>query len=430
MLVEDPIAAPAHDVPRRPRPVRATPAPRADVLSDRRLLLAVLSDPARVTAGAVEQLDHEIRRLWTETDPDRIVRTGAAALVLGRCSSCRVALWTVVDGGRDTGAVIPRIRALSLLCADDFLTGQWDECARLADEGTALCAGHGHRLLAGPFQLVRGLLAAARGDHATVRALAAEVADRTGPREDLGRAAHLVAASAALADDDPERAYGHARAVGPAGTLPAHDHAALAVATDLVEAARRTGRVDDAARHARAMREAPLAAASPRFAMLALGAHAVAESPDDAAADLFEEALSAPGGERWAFDHARIELAYGSHLRGHRRTAPARRHLESALTTFERLAAEPWTARCRGELRAVGSRVELSRRRWHRRPTLTPDEHEVASLAATGLTNKQIAARLRVSPRTVSARLYQVFPKLGVTSRAALRDALTDLAAP
>ena len=56
--------------------------------------------------------------------------------------------------------------------------------------------------------------------------------------------------------------------------------------------------------------------------------------------------------------------------------------------------------------------------------SLTPQEREVAQLAATGMTNREIAARLYVSPRTVSAHLYRIFPKLGITSRAALRDAL------
>ena len=55
---------------------------------------------------------------------------------------------------------------------------------------------------------------------------------------------------------------------------------------------------------------------------------------------------------------------------------------------------------------------------------LTPQELQIARLAASGMTNKQIAARLYLSPRTVGGHLYQIFPKLGITSRAALRDAL------
>ena len=58
--------------------------------------------------------------------------------------------------------------------------------------------------------------------------------------------------------------------------------------------------------------------------------------------------------------------------------------------------------------------------------SLTQQEREIALLAATGLTNRQIATRLYLSPRTVSAHLYRIFPKLGITSRAALRDALNE----
>ena len=61
------------------------------------------------------------------------------------------------------------------------------------------------------------------------------------------------------------------------------------------------------------------------------------------------------------------------------------------------------------------------------RALLTPRQREIAHLAATGLSNKQIGALLLLSPRTVSTHLYQLFPKLGVSSRAALRDALKRL---
>jgi DNA-binding NarL/FixJ family response regulator len=55
---------------------------------------------------------------------------------------------------------------------------------------------------------------------------------------------------------------------------------------------------------------------------------------------------------------------------------------------------------------------------------LTWQERRIADLAASGLTNKEIGERMHLSPRTVSSHLYRVFPKLGITSRAALRDAL------
>ena len=58
--------------------------------------------------------------------------------------------------------------------------------------------------------------------------------------------------------------------------------------------------------------------------------------------------------------------------------------------------------------------------------SLTPQQRQIAELAATGLTNKQIGERLYLSPRTVATHLHQLFPNLGVTTRAGLRDALAN----
>jgi DNA-binding CsgD family transcriptional regulator/quercetin dioxygenase-like cupin family protein len=92
---------------------------------------------------------------------------------------------------------------------------------------------------------------------------------------------------------------------------------------------------------------------------------------------------------------------------------------------FERLGARPWASRARNELRATGQtkpRVEN-----YATAPLTPQEREIALLAASGLTNKQIAERLFLSPRTVGGHLHRAFPKLGIATRAALRDALAAL---
>ena len=78
-------------------------------------LLAISSDPARAAARDVEELDREIRGLWRETDPARVVRAATAALALGRGSECRAALWTMVEDSREGGDVTAGLRAISLL---------------------------------------------------------------------------------------------------------------------------------------------------------------------------------------------------------------------------------------------------------------------------------------------------------------------------
>jgi DNA-binding CsgD family transcriptional regulator len=100
----------------------------------------------------------------------------------------------------------------------------------------------------------------------------------------------------------------------------------------------------------------------------------------------------------------------------------ARPHLEHALELFTVLEAAPWVTRAEAALRATGN--TRARRGLAGVSALTPQELTVVRLAATGLSNREIAEQLTLSPRTVGAHLHRAFPKLGVTSRAALRDAL------
>jgi DNA-binding CsgD family transcriptional regulator len=85
------------------------------------------------------------------------------------------------------------------------------------------------------------------------------------------------------------------------------------------------------------------------------------------------------------------------------------------------LGAQPWAARARDELRAAGATVK---RASGHAAMLSAQERKIAELAAAGHSNKQIAAQLSLSPRTVGAHLYRIFPKLGITSRAGLSAAL------
>jgi ATP/maltotriose-dependent transcriptional regulator MalT len=269
-----------------------------------------------------------------------------------------------------------------------------------------------------------GLLAAARGDDDATRALCDEMLQWATPRR-LGAVqcfAWQVQALAAIGRGDFEEAYRQASNISSAGTIASHLHGVQDVLIDLVEAAVHTGRYAEAAAHVAAIRESNIAALSSRFALFADGAAAIAAADDGSAIELFGRALDIPGADRWAFVMARVQLAYGERLRRMPRMTDARVQLAAAIETFERLGARPWADRARNELRATGQtkpRVDP-----YTRVPLTPQEGEIASLAAAGLTNKQIAERLFLSPRTVGSHLHRIFPKLGIATRAALRDAL------
>jgi DNA-binding CsgD family transcriptional regulator len=193
---------------------------------------------------------------------------------------------------------------------------------------------------------------------------------------------------------------------------------------DLVESAVRTGRDAEAAAHVAAMQDLDLAALSPRLALVVGGSAAMA-APDETALALFEAALALPGIERWQFDLARVRLAYGERLRRHRAIVEARVQLNGALEAFERIGARPWVDRAAAELRATGQTKPHAGDDVLDR--LTPQEFEIITLAASGLTNKQIGKRLYLSHRTVGGHLHRAFPKLGVATRAGLRDALESL---
>ncbi|MBY8878262.1 helix-turn-helix transcriptional regulator [Actinacidiphila acidipaludis] len=384
------------------------------------------SDPARTGASARGELELLLARLPAETDPAEIARTGTAALYLDRLGDTREAAWRVVRQGRAGGPARRHLAGLMHLCLDDYLVGLWDEARRLADEGARLCDEYGYSFFAWYYVYIQAVLAAVRGEAATCGAAVDRITRWATPRGVHGAVhyAHHAATVAALGQGDFTAAYGHANAISPTGRLASHVPHALWVILDLVEAAVRTERHEQAARHVRAAREAGVAALSPRLAMLVEAAAALCAAEDADAVRLFRRALAVPGVERWSFDVARVRLLLGERLRRSRATTESREPLGSALATFERLGARPWADRARNELRAAGARGP--RASAPRTRTLTPQEREIARLAASGLTNKEIAGRLFLSHRTVGAHLYQVFPKLGITSRAMLREALEE----
>jgi DNA-binding CsgD family transcriptional regulator len=142
---------------------------------------------------------------------------------------------------------------------------------------------------------------------------------------------------------------------------------------------------------------------------------------DEDAESEFRAALTA----RWSarpFERARLQLAYGMWLRRQRRVVESREPLRLARGGFDALNLPAWSTRARQELRAAGeTSTTRERQAWD---DLSPQELQIAQLAAAGLTNREIGHRLYLSPRTVATHLYHAYPKLGITSRAQLNAVL------
>ncbi|MEU7614883.1 AAA family ATPase [Micromonospora rifamycinica] len=391
------------------------------VLRCRAVLSGRDGDTATMRERFLELLDR-----WPTTPAELTALSTASLAATAAALDAVTELLPVLRGLPDAsadnrGAPTARV-GLHLEILDRLHSGRWDEAETLLRESATVAGVSGLRTLEGVARCQRALLAAVRGETEQALELTDEVLRWAAPRG-IGLAvilAHQARALVALGTGDHEHAYATLSTIAPAGALTRLPVSARRIVFDMADAAVHTGHGPQAAAYLKALRDGGFDRLSPRMTMLTHGAAALL-ARDSHTDEAFRQALTVPGHERWPLEHARIRLAYGERLRRAKEIGPARVELGAALEVLERLGARPWAARARNELRAAGLAVA--------RPAegpagLTAQEESVARLAAQGLTNKQIAVRLRLSDRTVSGHLYKVYPKLGVTSRTGLRDAL------
>ena len=179
---------------------------------------------------------------------------------------------------------------------------------------------------------------------------------------------------------------------------------------ELVEAAVRCDEPDEARRAVDALCEKTQASGTAWARGVEARSRALISEGDDADA-LYREAISLLGESRLGVESARAQLLYGEWLRRQNRRVDAREQLRAAHEAFAAMGAEPFAERAERELKATGETVR--KRSIETRDELTPQEAQIARLAAERLTNAEIAAQLFLSPRTVEWHLRKVFLKLG-----------------
>lgn len=197
-----------------------------------------------------------------------------------------------------------------------------------------------------------------------------------------------------------------------------HPVISLQASADIIEAAQRAERPELAQEIVETFGRFGKENVAPwTLALLARGRALTANDADDAVA-AYEEALAHHANSDRRFEQARTHLVYGEQLRRLKRRSEARIQLRSALDIFEGLGANPWQERARSELRATG---ETARKRHPSTlDQLTAQELQIVRRVADGETNKEVAAQLFISPRTVAYHLRNVFVKLDISSRAEL----------
>ena len=316
-----------------------------------------------------------------------------------------LANWLEVQA-RDQGAVLPLSTALIFSGSSELFAGHLDQArARFAERG-AIEAAQG-----GSCEVGLALVLAWRGRTAEARAQAADAARVAAEQGHGWKLVWLEYAHAVLALAMGR--YEETLAAAPHGYQENVLVSTFAL-PDLIEAAVRCG--ERASAEQALAHVARRAAASPTPLMLGLLARSRALLGSDTGAEAFYlEAIGYLQRARGRVHLARAELLYGEWLRRERRQRDAREHLQAAYGMFREIGADGFAERARLELAAAGGTVQQPASSHS--GGLTPQELQVAALAAAGFTNLEIASRLFISPKTVDYHLGKIYRKLGVGSR-------------
>lgn len=351
-------------------------------------------------------------------DPTLLIHAGIAALMLGDHTRAASATVRAAASARARGETVTVPQAMEFRVYAEFWTGRTR--AAEADTLDALRQAYatGQDNGACHLQAALAMFAALTGDE-EVCLERAEGARTYALARGLGLPAALALFALAFLDLGAGRfAASAARLRALAGFGPGHGHRAIRhLATPLyVEAAVRSGdtRVARAAhadydRWARTIRSADDLALSARcHALLASGPEAV---------EHYRTALDLHASGTRDFERARTELLFGGALRRLRRRTEARDRLHSALEAFEHFGSPRCAAQARAELRVLGEPASPARGADDLAARLTAQQLMVARMAAEGATNREIATRLLLSPRTIDHHLRGVFARLGIRSR-------------
>jgi len=308
--------------------------------------------------------------------------------------------------------------------------GRWDDAQGHAEDAVRVAEATGMPVVRAAAVETAALLAAGRGRVDEARDLAQHALAGVGPgaTRSVEVRARQALGLASLAAGEPDAAYDTLRRTFTPEGLPTHRHASVHGVALLASAAAHTERPErthDAARVVAAVAAHVGAEPGPRVASLLHHARGLLAPAEESERE-YRAALADPAGATWPFERALVRLDLGERLRRLHRVSESRTELSAARETFLRIGAATYADRATAELRAAG--VAVAERTPDALAQLTPQQRRIVRLAAQGRTNREIAERLFLSPRTVGFHLYRVFPLLGVTSRAQLRD-LVDAAA-
>lgn len=407
------------------RAMRLAPADVGnDILRGLPLQGRAMAGQATQALAAVAELPDAMHACAEELD--LLLSRGMVLTWVDDLDGARRDLTGVVSASGNRSAAF-RIVANAMQALAEFRAGQWDEATVRIDLALSLAVDTDHYHLARTCHAIAALVPAARGQWAQAEVHASSV-DEPGLADAFTTAVLAAMARGWLGANrgDPRTAEATIQQLLDAGWAERIGEPGPYVVQFMVLAL--AGTVDDGARVRRLL--APFADLADRqgrrsaqaTAALVRGTVAQAEGDQPIAEQAFVTGLAYLTGLGMPFLQALLQLGYGGVLRRTGRRAAAAEHLRTAHATFTRLGAHPHVARCDRELAACGAPRQGSARTAA--DVLTAQELAVARLAASGITNRQVAANLVISVKTVEYHLRNSYAKLGVTSRRELDQAL------
>ncbi|PWU24098.1 MAG: hypothetical protein C5B48_07495 [Candidatus Rokuibacteriota bacterium] len=337
-------------------------------------------------------------------------------LLMGDLASTRLMAEEVIAELRVGGSLASLVGMLALFAGAQMLERRMGGADATIAEGLELAGQLGYQNDETGLLALRARLAAMRGDEDECRETAQAAMQRS-LVNGIGWAtknAHMALAELELGLGNPQLTIEHLEQLDTSPLPPLM----MFEIPDLIDAALRVGDREKAEQALDRFTAWLPVVRAPTVRAMHARCRGMLAADSAEAETLFAEALALHPDDAPPFERARTHLAYGERLRRDRRRIESRTQLRTALDTFEGLGTRLWAERARGELNATG---ETARKRdVSTIDDLTPQELRIAQLVASGASNREAAAQLFVSPKTIDYHLRKVFLKLGVSSRVEL----------
>lgn len=390
----------------------AADAALREASSPLRALIFAFADPVRRAGDILRLINLEIGQPHRSTERHQLAQ---AASCIGAFSIAESLFGDVIGAYRSEGRLPLLAQALVLHAWAALRRGMWSTAVPSAEEGARLAEETNQPTWLASALAARAMVEGLRGNEVQARELASQAEAVAGPlRIKVALAVSLLArATAAAGAGEHERAFECLWRMNDPEDPAHHPVQALWSLAGLAEAATQCGRTAQARILLSAARTAYVTSESPTVRMSLAYAGAILAPPEEVDA-AFDAAFAGDIAD-WPFERYRACLVYGSWLRREHRVRESRAQLRSARDGFDQLGSHPWAERARVELRASGERSASAVPAA--KDALSPQELQIARMAAQGQTNREIGEKLYLSHRTVASHLYRLFPKLGVTSR-------------